>query len=193
METCCLKALNELGLEPVVTKWNERWNPPPPPEVTPDDIYIQELEPLRFRTADFKDESGYINHSAVGTQDQTTEVTAEVTNRVNKEIKVLSKNLPCYIAGSIFVVMDENRMDLMKSLISGPVDSPYAHGLFLFDINLPEDYPGQPPNMKLKTTGNGAARFNPNLYADGYICLSILGTWEGSPEEMWIPSQSNIL
>lgn len=30
-------------------------------------------------------------------------------------------------------------------------------------------------------------RFNPNLYNDGKICLSILGTWEGRPEEKWNP------
>jgi baculoviral IAP repeat-containing protein 6 len=60
-------------------------------------------------------------------------------------------------------------MDLLKALISGPVDSPYAHGLYLFDIGLPEDYPNSPPVMKIQTTGGGTARFNPNLYADGYI------------------------
>ena len=142
METCCLKALTELGLESIMTKWNERWNPPPPKEITLDDIYIQELEPMKFRTFNFRDETGFLNHSAVGATEEKMELGAEGATRVNKETKVLSSNLPCYIAGSIFVVMDENRMDLMKSLISGPVDSPYAHGLFLFDINLPEDYPG---------------------------------------------------
>uniref|UniRef100_A0A183FJ10 UBIQUITIN_CONJUGAT_2 domain-containing protein n=1 Tax=Heligmosomoides polygyrus TaxID=6339 RepID=A0A183FJ10_HELPZ len=35
------------------------------------------------------------------------------------------------------------------------------------------------------TTGAGNVRFNPNLYNDGKICLSILGTWEGRPEEKW--------
>ena len=28
-------------------------------------------------------------------------------------------------------------------------------------------YPNVPPSMKLETTGNGVARLNPNLYADG--------------------------
>lgn len=31
----------------------------------------------------------------------------------------------------------------------------------------------------LKTTGGGTVRFNPNLYANGKVCLSILGTWSG--------------
>ena len=29
------------------------------------------------------------------------------------------------------------------------------------------------------TTGEGQCRFNPNLYKDGKVCLSILGTWLG--------------
>ena len=37
------------------------------------------------------------------------------------------------------------------------------------------------------TTSNGLVRFNPNLYKNGKVCLSILGTWEGPA---WLPSQS---
>jgi len=29
----------------------------------------------------------------------------------------------------------------------------------------------------LMTTGGGTCRFNPNFYANGKVCLSILGTW----------------
>uniref|UniRef100_A0A915KFV2 UBC core domain-containing protein n=1 Tax=Romanomermis culicivorax TaxID=13658 RepID=A0A915KFV2_ROMCU len=43
------------------------------------------------------------------------------------------------------------------------------------------------------TTGNGTVRFNPNLYNDGKVCLSILNTWHGSPEEKWNPQTSNLL
>ena len=41
--------------------------------------------------------------------------------------------------------------------------------------------------MKLLTTGGGTVRFNPNLYANGKVCLSILGTWSGPG---WSPVQS---
>ena len=37
------------------------------------------------------------------------------------------------------------------------------------------------------TTGGGAVRFNPNLYRNGKVCLSILGTWSGPG---WSPVQS---
>ncbi|VDN30607.1 unnamed protein product [Dibothriocephalus latus] len=51
----------------------------------------------------------------------------------------------------------------------------------------PPNYPNSPPKVKLLTTGNGSVRFGPNLYANGKVCLSILGTWSG-PE--WTPAHS---
>ena len=46
--------------------------------------------------------------------------------------------------------------------------------------------------MQLLTTGNNKIRFNPNLYNNGYICLSLLGTWRGDSTEAWT-SRSNAL
>lgn len=37
------------------------------------------------------------------------------------------------------------------------------------------------------TTGGGKVRFNPNLYANGRVCLSILGTWSGP---QWTPAMN---
>jgi hypothetical protein len=45
----------------------------------------------------------------------------------------------------------------------------------------------------LTTTGGGTVRFNPNLYNQGKVCLSLLGTWRGSSTEMWDPKLSTIL
>ncbi len=62
----------------------------------------------------------------------------------------------------------------MRALIAGPEGTPYAGGLFAFDIWFPAGYPNVPPLMLLETTGQGRVRFNPNLYADGkVICLPI--------------------
>ena len=36
----------------------------------------------------------------------------------------------------------------------------------------------------------GTARFNPNLYANGKVCLSLLGTWTGPG---WKPADSTLL
>lgn len=40
---------------------------------------------------------------------------------------------------------------------------------------------------------SGGLRLNPNLYACGKVCLSLLGTWQGSSCERWNPAQSTML
>lgn len=97
--------------------------------------------------------------------------------------------LPSSPAAAIFVRADESRSDVLKALISGPTSTPYAFGLYEFDILLPENYPDAPPLVKFATTGNGLVRFNPNLYSDGKVCLSLLGTWHGEP---WNPRSSSL-
>ncbi|CAF9936078.1 MAG: hypothetical protein HETSPECPRED_010003 [Heterodermia speciosa] len=50
-------------------------------------------------------------------------------------------------------------------------------------------YPTSPPAVQAKTTNGGRTRFNPNIYAGGKVCLSILGTWRGEPGEEWSSAQ----
>lgn len=137
-------------------------------------------------------------------------------------------------------------------LITGPVDTPYSRGCFVFDVLYPNTYPTNPPIVFMTTTGGGTIRwacvgmrereegrragggeegrgkysippthtltshihphphhtpthithitpththrFNPNLYADGKVCLSLLGTWHGGDAtEKWDPLRSNLL
>jgi baculoviral IAP repeat-containing protein 6 (apollon) len=99
--------------------------------------------------------------------------------RIAKELASLSKSLPINYASSVFVRVDEERMDIMKCLIIAPEGTPYSNGCFEFDLSLPDDYPRIPPQVLLKTTGYGSVRFNPNLYNCGKVCLSLLGTWDG--------------
>ncbi|KAM3180494.1 hypothetical protein ACTXT7_016181 [Hymenolepis weldensis] len=75
----------------------------------------------------------------------------------------------------------------LYAAISGPPDTPYEGGFFIFYIAFSQDYPLSPPKVRLLTTGNGSVRFGPNLYANGKVCLSILGTWSGP---QWTPTQS---
>jgi len=82
---------------------------------------------------------------------------------------------------------------MMKAMITGAVETPYAHGCYEFDIFFENSYPAGPPKMNLMTTGVGAIRFNPNLYACGKVCLSLLGTWRGQASENWDPKLSTIL
>uniref|UniRef100_A0A4X2KL64 Ubiquitin-conjugating enzyme E2 Z n=1 Tax=Vombatus ursinus TaxID=29139 RepID=A0A4X2KL64_VOMUR len=87
----------------------------------------------------------------------------------------------------MFVVPDPLDMTKIHALITGPFDTPYEGGFFLFVFRCPPDYPIHPPRVKLMTTGNNTVRFNPNFYRNGKVCLSILGTWTGPA---WSPAQS---
>ncbi len=101
--------------------------------------------------------------------------------------------MPLSFSSSVFVRCDEERLDVMKVLITGPQDTPYSNGCFEFDVFFPSDYPDSPPLVNLQTTGNQTVRFNPNLYHDGKVCLSILNTWHGRPEERWNAQTSSFL
>jgi ubiquitin-conjugating enzyme E2 Z len=57
-------------------------------------------------------------------------------------------------------------------------------------VQFPEDYPSSAPQIVFLTTNGGKTRFNPNLYADGKVCLSILGTWRGESGEQWSSVQN---
>ncbi|KAI1090803.1 hypothetical protein F5B19DRAFT_494076 [Rostrohypoxylon terebratum] len=106
--------------------------------------------------------------------------------RLITEISTLKTSLP----EGIFICHGSSRLDIMKVLIIGPKNTPYEHGMFEFDLCCPLDYPNSPPLMRFRTTNGGTIRFNPNLYEDGKICLSLLGTWAGEP---WRADQSTIL
>jgi len=106
--------------------------------------------------------------------------------RLIEEGASLSTSLP----QGIFVRYAENRPDVMKALIVGTAGTPYESGLFEFDFWATEAYPSVPPKCTFRTTGNGRAHFNPNLYECGKVCLSLLGTWSG---ERWRPGESTIL
>lgn len=79
----------------------------------------------------------------------------------------------------IYVQPDEADVTKLTALIVGPLETPYAGGFFKFNIRVVPDYPMVPLKVKFETTDGGRVRFNPNLYAGGKVCLSILGTWEG--------------
>lgn len=94
-----------------------------------------------------------------------------------KEARKCQRHLPHpHPNASIFVCFAEERMDLCRSVIVGTAGTPYSMGLFQFDIFFPAMYPSAPPLIMFKTTGGGVMRFHPNLYNDGKVCLSLLGT-----------------
>jgi baculoviral IAP repeat-containing protein 6 len=117
----------------------------------------------------------------------------EKLKRLIQEVGTMSTSLPLYLESSIFVRVDESRLDVLQALITGPTGTPYANGCFQFDIYCPPEYPKAPPLVNLQTTGGGSVRFNPNLYNCGKVCLSLLGTWKGAENEKWNAKTSTLL
>ena len=95
--------------------------------------------------------------------------------RIRKDLAEIINEAP----SGMFVVPDEADMTKIHAIITGPKDTPYEGGFFYFLLECPPNYPASPPKASLVTTGGGQVRFNPNLYRNGKVCLSILGTWSG--------------
>ena len=87
----------------------------------------------------------------------------------------------------IFYSMNEADMTKGLALIVGPPNTPYEGGFYFFEVQFPNDYPFAPPAMTTLTQ-DGLTRFNPNMYREGKVCLSLLNTWHDG--ERWSGCQT---
>ncbi|XP_043914359.1 baculoviral IAP repeat-containing protein 6 isoform X2 [Protopterus annectens] len=165
-----------------------------------EETYVAVMKKLQFDTFEMvsEDDDGKLvfkvnYHYMSQVKNANDANSAARARRLAQEAVTLSTSLPLSSSSSVFVRCDEERLDIMKVLITGPADTPYANGCFEFDVYFPQDYPNSPPLVNLETTGGHSVRFNPNLYNDGKVCLSILNTWHGRPEEKWNPQTSSFL
>jgi len=94
------------------------------------------------------------------------------------------------VPAPIIVRTFSSRSDLFRAMVVGPPETPYANVPFFFDIALPSEYPREPPLAHFHAHYVGNERLNPNLYVDGKVCLSLLGTWSGPS---WDPARSTLL
>ncbi|KAL1650804.1 hypothetical protein SLS58_000923 [Diplodia intermedia] len=118
------------------------------------------------------------------------ESTQQRLRRIQKEHKILGSSLP----PGILVRTWESRMDLLRVLIVGPEDTPYEYAPFLVDFHLGPNFPSSPPEAFFHSWTGGMGPVNPNLYEDGKICLSLLGTWHADERnENWSQAKSTIL
>jgi len=84
------------------------------------------------------------------------------------------------VDSNIYIHYEDSDIKEIIILMIGPEKTPYAHGIYLFEMILPDDYPFSPPKCKIVTTCTKRnVRLHPNLYQEGKICLSILNTWAG--------------
>lgn len=120
------------------------------------------------------------------TESNTSDVflTTATINRLLTDVKSIYKN-PLTDHNIHYIHDDE---DILKgyAVIMGPSDTVYYGGAYLFEFNFPDNYPYSPPTLKFKTN-DGVTRFNPNLYKNGKVCVSILNTWQG---EEWSSCQT---
>ena len=68
---------------------------------------------------------------------------------------------------------------LTLSELVGPPSTPYADGLFKLSIDIPKNYPFDPPAVTFTTPV-----YHPNVDAAGNICLDVL---KGPPNGAWRP------
>ncbi|KAG9232718.1 ubiquitin-conjugating enzyme/RWD-like protein [Amylocarpus encephaloides] len=101
--------------------------------------------------------------------------------RITKELADIQKNSDLSLAVACRDVDVRN----VKAIIIGPSDSPYEFGFFEFAVKFSKDYPGKAPTVTATTTNGGRCRFNPNIYAQGKVCL----TWKGESGEEWSSAQ----
>ncbi|XWV26011.1 ubiquitin-conjugating enzyme E2 [Tupanvirus soda lake] len=120
-------------------------------------------------------------------------ITANSTRQIAKELLSHTKSLPLDFGSSIFYRYNPNNLKYHEFIIAGPEGTPYDSGCFHFRMYCPAEYPLKNPKVNIYTTGNGTVRFNPNLYADGKVCLSLLGTWSAQAGESWIPNTSTMM
>ncbi|EDW84363.1 uncharacterized protein Dwil_GK14098 [Drosophila willistoni] len=111
---------------------------------------------------------------------------AQYQRAVQREYRILQASLP----PGMVVRAYEDRMDLLSVMMVGPKGTPYQNALFFFDFQMGKDYPKNPPTCLY--VSYCTERLNPNLYEEGKVCVSLLGTWSGRDTEMWT-SGSTIL
>ncbi|XP_065072528.1 baculoviral IAP repeat-containing protein 6 isoform X2 [Ochlerotatus camptorhynchus] len=190
---------NATNVETVMVEEEQNETVPRPMAKSVEEKYMELMKALQFDTFEMiaETENGYrftiSHHFETNVRMAGDRGHPGRVKRLAQETVTLSTSLPLSYSSSVFVRCDTDRLDIMKVLITGPAETPYANGCFEFDVYFPPDYPNSPMMINLETTGRNTVRFNPNLYNDGKVCLSVLNTWHGRPEEKWNAHTSSFL
>ncbi|KAL3913103.1 MAG: hypothetical protein SGARI_000823 [Bacillariaceae sp.] len=162
---------------------------PPVPVPVPDEKLWSKVMPHlpRCTSAEGIRASSYFTTSKTPVSSSTSR--NNCLRRLLQELVALEDDLPS-MTPNIWLRYDEETPQYIRAIIAAPQGTPYSLGLFAFDIFVPDSYPAQSPSMQLLTTGGGTVRFSPNLYQNGKVCLSLLGTWSGPK---WNPMHSSLL
>ena len=104
----------------------------------------------------------------------TAPLSTKAVKRILQDIENISKD--DIRSQGIFYEFDESNISQGTALVIGPSDTPYEGGFYFFSVKFPPNYPFDPPAMSTLTQ-DGFTRFNPNMYREGKVCLSLLNTW----------------
>jgi ubiquitin-protein ligase len=105
------------------------------------------------------------------------------TKRIQADIRDIQQSL--YGESGIFYEPNEQDLTQGQACIFGPAETPYEDCPMFYFFQFPAEYPFDSPKVTFETH-DGHTRFHPNMYVQGKVCLSILGTWQG-------PAWSSIL
>jgi len=155
---------------------------------TKESEYIKSMSKYKIKYCIFSD-SEYYYTKKINSEDNYK----HCFKRLSSEIPTLSDSLPIDYNATICVAIDKAQPNKQQYLITGPIDTPYQNGCFIFDAFMSSDFPKIPPDFWFKNTGGN--RLSPNLYDSGKVCISILNTYIGpSPDksELWIPKESTL-
>lgn len=155
-----------------------------PDAVGEDMVYVDSVRPFLFGSIE---SSKYTNYYVMKDGEETSVMR---TKRLRREMKFIKQNLPLHFNSTVAIRFNTDRPHMATAVIFAPNNTPYDSGCYQFDIFFPTDYPKNPPLVNIMTTGGGKIRFSPNLYANGKVCLSLLGTWRGSAQENWTSKSS---
>lgn len=155
-------------------------------------IYSDTMLQYRYKITDgLHNDKSYYFCSKV--QDEDSIMMKQCYKRLSSEIPSLIESMNVSENSLVIGHIDKKRPNCIRFMMDGPVDTPYSRGLFIFDIYCGSGYPVTAPEFRLMNI-NGY-QFNPNLYADGKICLSLLNTYSGTTpheSEKWNPKLSTL-
>lgn len=156
-----------------------------------EDIYIKTMTEFRDSDDDFKIVNTNYHYQGEFENSKSTKLYGVILKRINDEILTF-RSLPISYDAMIIARHDVNYQTVIRTLITGPTGTPYEGGCFLFDTYLHSNFPSSAPHVWFLNTGG--QRMNPNLYNNGKVCLSILGTWNGDRGgESWNPKISTLI
>ncbi|KAG0621692.1 hypothetical protein M758_3G041000 [Ceratodon purpureus] len=101
---------------------------------------------------------------------------ARLAGRLQKELKMLQDPPP----GVCVWPADDTNLSRLEAQIQGPDGTVYAKGIFKLEVEIPDRYPFEPPNVKFITPV-----YHPNIDSGGRICHDILNM---PPKGQWRPS-----